>query len=301
MEIQVENISKSFSKGKIKALENINFSVKKGELFGLIGPDGAGKTTLFRILTTLLNPDIGTGSVAGLDIHQDYKKIRANIGYMPGKFSLYQDLSVEENLNFFATLFETSLSENYHLIKDIYSQLEPFKKRRAGALSGGMKQKLALCCALIHQPKVLFLDEPTTGVDTVSRKEFWEMLKNLQKVGITILVSTPYMDEASLCDRIALIQEGKILSINEPEGIISNYSKDLYQIKAESLSLLLKELRNYPQIDSCHSFGEYIHITLKGSTEELEKELAKKTIKGLSKIEKIKPTIEDCFINLMEN
>lgn len=301
MDILVKNISKSFSKGNIKALENINFSVEKGELFGLIGPDGAGKTTLFRILTTLLNPDQGNASVAGMDILRDYKKIRANIGYMPGKFSLYQDLSVEENLHFFATLFETSIEENYHLIKDIYNQLEPFKKRRAGALSGGMKQKLALCCALIHQPKVLFLDEPTTGVDTVSRKEFWDMLKNLQKEGITILVSTPYMDEASLCDRIALIQEGKILSINKPEGIISNYSKELYQIKAESLSQLLKELRTIPQIESCHSFGEYIHISLNGSKEEIEKELAKKSIKGLSKIEKIKPTIEDCFINLMEN
>ncbi len=301
MDILIENISKSFSKGNVNALENINFSVNKGELFGLIGPDGAGKTTLFRILTTLLNPDQGNGSVAGMDILQDYKKIRANIGYMPGKFSLYQDLSVEENLHFFATLFGTRIKENYHLIKGIYSQLEPFKKRRSGALSGGMKQKLALCCALIHQPKVLFLDEPTTGVDTVSRKEFWDILKNLQKEGITILVSTPYMDEASQCDRIALIQEGKILSINKPEGIISNYSKDLYQIKAESLSQLLKELRNIPQIESCHSFGEYIHISLKGSKEEIEKELANKSIKGLSKIEKIKPSIEDCFINLMEN
>ncbi len=203
MSIQVQNISKSYN--KTKAVEAISFEVKEGELFGLIGPDGAGKTTIFRILTTLLLANEGSATVAGFDVVKEYKAIRNSVGYMPGKFSLYQDLSVEENLTFFATIFGTTIEENYDLIKDIYIQIEPFKTRRAGALSGGMKQKLALCCALIHKPKVLFLDEPTTGVDPVSRKEFWEMLKRLQHKGITILVSTPYMDEAALCDRIALI------------------------------------------------------------------------------------------------
>ena len=197
MSLTVSNISKSYK--AVKALENISFKVNEGELFGLIGPDGAGKTTLFRILTTLLFADEGTASVGSLDVVENYKDIRKNIGYMPGKFSLYQDLTVEENLNFFATIFGTTIDENYDLIKDIYVQIEPFKNRRAGKLSGGMKQKLALSCALIHKPKVLFLDEPTTGVDPVSRKEFWDMLKRLQEKGITILVSTPYMDEAALC------------------------------------------------------------------------------------------------------
>jgi ABC-2 type transport system ATP-binding protein len=206
MSITIQNISKSYNKGKVQALQDISLEVKKGELFGLIGPDGAGKTTLFRILTTLLFADSGKASVMGKDVVQDYKYIRNNVGYMPGKFSLYQDLTVAENLNFFATIFGTTIEENYDLIKDIYVQIEPFKNRRAGKLSGGMKQKLALSCALIHKPEVLFLDEPTTGVDPVSRKEFWEMLKRLQQKGITILVSTPYMDEAALCDRIALIQ-----------------------------------------------------------------------------------------------
>ncbi|MGB8703450.1 MAG: ABC transporter ATP-binding protein, partial [Gillisia sp.] len=209
MGITLQHIGKSYK--QVKALDDISFDVDPGELFGIIGPDGAGKTTLFRILTTLLIPDEGTAGVAGLNVVKDYKAIRRTVGYMPGRFSLYQDLTVEENLNFFATVFGTTLEENYDLIKDIYVQIEPFKNRRAGKLSGGMKQKLALSCALIHKPKVLFLDEPTTGVDPVSRKEFWEMLKHLKKKGITILVSTPYMDEAAQCDRIALIQEGKIL------------------------------------------------------------------------------------------
>ncbi|HBL34185.1 MAG TPA: ATPase, partial [Porphyromonadaceae bacterium] len=213
------------------------------ELYGLIGPDGAGKTTLFRILTTLMLPDSGSAEVAGLDSISDYRDIRNRIGYMPGKFSLYQDLSVEENLNFFATLFGTSLHENYDLIRDIYVQIEPFKTRRAGNLSGGMKQKLALCCALIHRPSVLFLDEPTTGVDAVSRREFWGMLKNLKREGITILVSTPYMDEATLCDRIALIQSGKILSIDTPRRIIDKYAGTLYAVKAENVGRWARDIR----------------------------------------------------------
>ena len=224
MSISLQHISKSYD--QLKAVDDISFEVKEGELFGLIGPDGAGKTTIFRILTTLLLADEGEATVAGYDVLKDYKEIRNHVGYMPGRFSLYQDLTVEENLEFFATIFGTTIEENYDLIKDIYIQIEPFKTRRAGKLSGGMKQKLALCCALIHKPKVLFLDEPTTGVDPVSRKEFWEMLKRLQQKGITILVSTPYMDEAALCDRIALIQDAKILEIDTPEDICKTLSKE---------------------------------------------------------------------------
>ena len=207
--VSVRNIKKTYNKGKVVALRDLSFDVEEGEIYGIIGPDGAGKTSLFRILTTLLLADSGTASVDGLDVLANYKEIRKRIGYMPGKFSLYQDLSIEENLEFFATIFGTTIEENYNLVKDIYQQIEKFKTRKAGKLSGGMKQKLALSCALIHAPRVLFLDEPTTGVDPVSRKEFWEMLKKLQKEhGITIIVSTPYMDEAMQCDRIALIQDG---------------------------------------------------------------------------------------------
>lgn len=257
MSITVQNISKSYN--KIKAIEAISFEVKEGELFGLIGPDGAGKTTIFRILTTLLLANEGSATVAGFDVVKDYKAIRNSVGYMPGKFSLYQDLTVEENLSFFATIFGTTIEENYDLIEDIYVQIEPFKKRRAGALSGGMKQKLALCCALIHAPKVLFLDEPTTGVDPVSRKEFWQMLKRLQQKGISILVSTPYMDEASLCDRIALIQKGKILKIDTPNAIVSKYEKTIYDIQSNNTHGLIHDLKNYPSYYSVYAFGEFIH------------------------------------------
>ena len=235
--ISADNIVMNY--GKVKALDAVSLKVEKGELFGLIGPDGAGKTTLFRILTTLLFPNQGTASVAGFDVVNNYKNIRNSVGYMPGKFSLYQDLTVEENLDFFATIFGTTIEENYDLIKDIYVQIEPFKTRRAGKLSGGMKQKLALCCALIHKPKVLFLDEPTTGVDPVSRKEFWEMLKRLQQKGITILVSTPYMDEAELCDRIALIQDGKILEIDTPESIVKHYPNPIYNVRSSNMYQLI--------------------------------------------------------------
>ena len=257
MSIAVNNISKSYK--KLKAVDSITFKVNDGELFGLIGPDGAGKTTIFRILTTLLVANEGSAEVAGYDVVKQLKEIRNSVGYMPGKFSLYQDLTVEENLHFFATIFGTTIEENYDLIKDIYIQIEPFKDRRAGALSGGMKQKLALCCALIHAPKVLFLDEPTTGVDPVSRKEFWIMLKRLQQKGITILVSTPYMDEASLCDRIALIQKGKILKIETPENIINNYEKVIYDVQAKNTHGLIHDLKNYPSHYSVYAFGEFIH------------------------------------------
>ena len=304
MDVFLNNIRKTYNKGSIIAVDDVSFGVERGELFGLIGPDGAGKTSIFRMLTTLLLPDSGNGSVTGFDIVKDYKKIRNTVGYMPGKFSLYQDLSVEENLTFFATIFNTTVKANYDLIKDIYIQIEPFKNRRAGNLSGGMKQKLALCCALIHRPTVLFLDEPTTGVDTVSRKEFWEMLKRLKQEGITILVSTPYMDEATLCERIALMQNGKILSVDTPNNITGQYQSALYAIKATDMSGLLKELRNNELIKSCYSFGEYHHISLKDENANNHSNLiASLQRNGHSEIEckKIDATIEDCFINLMEN
>lgn len=301
-DVVLNNISKTYNKGDVKAVNDVSFSVETGELFGLIGPDGAGKTSIFRVLTTLLLPDGGTASVNGFDVVKDYKSIRKNVGYMSGKFSLYQDLSVEENLDFFATIFNTTIEANYDLIKDIYVQIEPFKDRRAGKLSGGMKQKLALCCALIHRPTVLFLDEPTTGVDTVSRKEFWEMLKRLKQQGITILVSTPYMDEATLCERIALIQNGKIMSIDTPQNIIKQFPENLYAIKASNMSKLLTDLRNSEQIKSCNAFGEYHHITFNQDTDLARKEVMQKlqsqnhTETGLKLIT---PTIEDCFIKQM--
>ena len=300
--VEVVDVVKTYNKGSLTAVDEVNFSVKKGELFGLIGPDGAGKTTIFRILTTLLLPNQGSASVAGLDVVKDYKQIRKKVGYMPGKFSLYQDLTVEENLNFFASVFNTSIAENYDLIKDIYVQIEPFKDRRAGKLSGGMKQKLALCCALIHKPKILLLDEPTTGVDVVSRKEFWDMLGRLKDQGITILVSTPYMDEATLCERIALIQNGRIMSVETPTEIIKQYPDPLFAIKASNMGKLLIDLRNNPYIKTCNAFGEFHHITFNNlsdsSMEMLVKSLENQSHKEIE-IKPITPNIEDCFINLM--
>ncbi|MCW3083129.1 MAG: ABC-type multidrug transport system, ATPase component [Bacteroidetes bacterium] len=302
--VTLNNISKTYNKKKVLAVDNVSFSVGKGELFGLIGPDGAGKTSIFRMLTTLLLPDEGTASVDGLDIVKDYKTIRSRVGYMPGKFSLYQDLTVEENLNFFATIFDTSIEENYELIKDIYVQIEPFKTRRAGKLSGGMKQKLALCCALIHKPTVLFLDEPTTGVDAVSRKEFWEMLKRLKQQNITILVSTPYMDEATLCDRIALIQSGKILSIDTPEKIVEAYPGKLYAVKSEKMHQLLKDLQAFEFTGSCFAFGEHVHLSFKDDEKDHQPELLNYLEEHGHKhieLQQITPTIEDCFIKLLKS
>jgi ABC-2 type transport system ATP-binding protein len=293
-DVVLNQIRKTYHNNEVVAVDDVSFSVEHGELFGLIGPDGAGKTSIFRMLTTLLLPDGGKAS--------DYKEIRASVGYMPGKFSLYQDLTVEENLNFFATIFNTSIEENYDLIKEIYVQIEPFKKRRAGKLSGGMKQKLALCCALIHRPTVLFLDEPTTGVDTVSRKEFWQMLKRLKEQGITILVSTPYMDEATLCERIALMQGGKIMSIDTPENIIKQYPEELFAIKSNQMSQLLHHLRGNENVTSCNAFGDYHHITLKNKDKAAQGELVK-ALENQSQtnveLHTVTPTIEDCFINLM--
>ena len=261
----VDNIFKKYQveKSEVVAIKGVSFEVAKGELFGIVGPDGAGKTSLFRVLTTLLLADSGSASIEGHDVVKDYKIIRKKLGYMPGRFSLYQDLSVEENLSFFATIFNTSIAENYDLIKDIYQQIEPFKKRRAGKLSGGMKQKLALCCALIHKPSVLFLDEPTTGVDAVSRKEFWDMLQRLKSQGITILVSTPYMDEASMCDRVALMQNGRILAIDKPAYINQQFANPLWAVKASSMYDLLKTLKQWDAVYSCYSFGEYYHVVMK--------------------------------------
>jgi ABC-2 type transport system ATP-binding protein len=307
--ITVENISKVYlpedkkkKEEKITALDSISFTVEKGEVFGVIGPDGAGKTSLFRILTTVILPDSGKATVAGNDVVQDYKKIRSSIGYMPGRFSLYQDLTVEENLNFFATLFGTTVQQNYFLIEDIYRQIEPFKTRRAGQLSGGMKQKLALCCALIHKPDVLFLDEPTTGVDAVSRKEFWEMLERLKEQSITILVSTPYMDEANLCDKILLIQAGKILSIDTPSNIEKAYPRNLYALKSDNMYKLLMDLREYQNTESAFAFGEFVHASFKNNDPEIEsavkKYLEEKGNRNVG-IKTVEPTIEDCFISLL--
>jgi ABC-type multidrug transport system ATPase subunit len=299
--VTLKDITKVYGKEKSVAVDNVSFAVEQGELFGLIGPDGAGKTSIFRMLTTLLLPDGGSATVDGHDIVKDYEYIRSTVGYMPGKFSLYQDLTIEENLNFFATVFDTTIAENYDLIKDIYVQIEKFKDRRAGKLSGGMKQKLALCCALIHKPTVLFLDEPTTGVDPVSRKEFWEMLKRLKAQNITIVVSTPYMDEAMMCDRIALMQAGKILSIETPQNIMKAYPDPLYAIKAEGMYTLLKAIATYDKTINSYAFGEYAHVSFK---EEINEDAVKNFLeeKGLKYIDikKIASTIEDCFIQLLK-
>ncbi|MFC2313188.1 MAG: ATP-binding cassette domain-containing protein [Prevotella denticola] len=245
--IEVNSLSKGY--GKVQALHDVSFSVGRGEVFGIIGPDGAGKTSLYRILCSLLLPDDGTASVDGYDVVSGMKEIRRRVGYMPGRFSLYQDLTVEENLRFFATLFGTTVEENYDSIKAIYTQIEPFRKRRAGALSGGMKQKLALCCALVHQPSVLFLDEPTTGVDPVSRKEFWEMLSQLKEREITIVASTPYLDEVRKCERVAFLSEGCIRGIGTPDEILTTF-RDIFNPPAiEKLEAGTKSNENAIEVE----------------------------------------------------
>jgi ABC-type multidrug transport system ATPase subunit len=298
--ILATDISKSY--GDVKALTNISLSIGKGELYGLIGPDGAGKTTLFRILTSLLIQDSGKAKVEGFDTVKDYKALRKILGYMPGRFSLYHDLTVEENLEFFATIFGTTIQENYDLIRDIYVQIEPFKSRKAGKLSGGMKQKLALSCALIHKPEVLFLDEPTTGVDAVSRKEFWEMLQNLQQKGITIMVSTPYMDEANLCDRVALIQKGKILDIDTPSGIVKKYPFPLYKIITDNMFKLPADLLQFRDAESAYRFGDSVHFAVRNDFDiQFLYLFLEKKGHGEIKIEKTVPNIEDCFMSLLKN
>lgn len=297
--VVIENISKSY--GDVIAVDNISLTIEKGEIFGFIGPDGAGKTSLFRMLTTLLIPDKGKAVVEGYDVVKDFKKIRLITGYMPGRFSLYQDLTVEENLNFFASVFGTTIQANYNLIKDIYVMLEPFKNRKAGKLSGGMKQKLALCCALIHKPEILFLDEPTTGVDPVSRNEFWDMLGNLRKEGITIVVSTPYMDEASKCDRVALMQKGKIMETDYLKNILSRYPRRIFSVKSDIMYTLLNDLRNYEFAYSVFSFGDSLHYTdsrADVNSNNVLEYLRSKDHTNIT-INEIEPNIEDCFMDLM--
>lgn len=298
--IEINGLTKCY--GKVTALDGVSFDVRQGELFGLIGPDGAGKTTLFRLLTTLLNPDNGTATVDGMDIVAEYKQIREVVGYMPGRFSLYPDLSVEENIAFFAALFGVRVEDNYDLIAPIYKQIEPFRTRRAGKLSGGMKQKLALCCALIHRPSVLFLDEPTTGVDAVSRSEFWDMLAELKKKGISMLVSTPYMDEASRCDRIALINEGHILGIDTPQGIVAGFDEPLYAVSSKEMFGLLIEARRTRGVKECYPFGEAHHmVTERGfDTARFADELTGLGFRNVV-VRPVEAGIEDVFIKLMRH
>lgn len=297
-EVIVNSINKSY--GAIKALKDISFQVEKSEIFGIIGPDGAGKSSLFRILVSLLLPDSGTVSLSGFDVVHKYKEVRKIVGYMPGRFSLYQDLSVEENLKFYATVFGTDIHENYDLIRDIYVQIEPFKKRLAGKLSGGMKQKLALSCALIHRPQVLVLDEPTTGVDAVSRVEFWDLLHKIRNEGITIIVSTPYMDEAARCDRVALMQKGEFMGINSPSEIHKSFSKILYELlPVESAYKLLISIRNEKWCENAWLFGQSVHLTINTKVEELEFLQFAKANNIAAK--KITAGIEDTFMELMKN
>ncbi len=296
--IEIQNVSKVF--GEVEAVKNVSLHIDEGELFGLLGPDGAGKSTFLRMVNSLMIPSSGTIDLWGLDPVRDYKKVRFQIGYMPGKFSLYPDLTIEENLNFFATVFGTTIQENYHLIKDIYQQIEPFKNRRAGRLSGGMKQKLALSCALIHKPKLLVLDEPTTGVDAVSRAEFWEMLKNLKEKGITIIVSTPYMDEASMCDRVALMQNGAIHACDRPVKIVEAFNLPLWSVKTNDLYKGLLDLRSFLFTHHVYPFGEYLHW-ISSSKDITQKEIEEYLIQKGNQVVEIKstiPDVEDCFIEL---
>ncbi|MBU3742002.1 MAG: ABC transporter ATP-binding protein [Candidatus Kapabacteria bacterium] len=296
--VSVRGISKRY--GAVQAVADVHFDVARGELFGLIGPDGAGKTSLLRIITTVLLADDGAASVDGHDVVRDYRTIRSMVGYMPGRFSLYQDLSVQENLDFFATLFGTTVEENYDLIRDIYVQLEPFKQRRAGNLSGGMKQKLALCCALIHSPTLLVLDEPTTGVDPVSRKEFWAMLRRFKEQGITTIVSTPYMDEARLCDRIALMQHGRIMQTATPDEIVAGFTTALFAARSANMYALHLDLLAHRNVESCYTFGEYLHVTLIDSSQGAVQTLSDNLLQRHPEFELIsmEPTVEDCFIRM---
>lgn len=288
---------------KVTALRHISFEVGKGEIFGLIGPDGAGKTSLFRILTTLLLPSSGRASVGGYDVVEEFRSVRGIVGYMPGKFSLYQDLSVEENLYFFAKVFDTTIEENYHQIKDIYEQLAPFKNRKAGALSGGMKQKLGLCCALIHKPQVLFLDEPTTGVDPISREEFWDTLKQLKQEGISVLVSTPYMDEANRCDRIGLIFNGSLLDVDVPDRLVDKHDKKLLVLRGRNMYQLLCDVRQDEHVFSCYTFGDSLHVTLKGWDYPEERLVGRLKAMGHEDLycERAQAGIEDYFMMLTNN
>jgi ABC-type multidrug transport system ATPase subunit len=298
--VVVEALTKRF--GETVAVREVSLAVRSGELFGFIGPDGAGKTTLFRVLATLLLPDSGSARVLGLDVAKELWALRPRLGYMPGKFSLYPDLSVEENLRFFASVFGTSIEREYDQIEPIYVQLEPFKARRAGALSGGMKQKLALCCALVHRPDILLLDEPTTGVDAVSRREFWELLARFKQSGLTILVSTPYMDEATRCDRVALMQHGRILAVDTPGMITRSFDRALFAVRAVERYRTLLAIREYPHTHTIYPFGEVLHYTDQRTDlapepirEQLAEYLAGRGLAGVS-AETIPATIEDSFM-----
>lgn len=298
--IDISGVSKHY--GDLKALDDISFKVDEGELFGLIGPDGAGKSTLYKILATLLLPDSGKATVCGLDAVKDYRRLRTEIGYMPERFSLYQDMTVQENLEFYASLFGVNVRDNFDLIAPIFKQLERFPNRMAGALSGGMKQKLALSCALIHRPKVLLLDEPTTGVDAVSRSEFWEMLSRLKEYGITILVSTSYMDEATLCERIAMINNGRILATDTPSNLVAGLDNNLYNAMADDMFRLLSCLQQTPGVEDCYTFGATLHVVT-DETFSVERTLSKLKEEGLLQVSiyPAKGTIEDLFIKLMRH
>lgn len=299
--ISVSHLDKSY--GKVHALRDVSFEVDEAEVFGVVGPDGAGKSTLFNILTTLLLPDSGDAAVLGLDVRTRYLEIRKHIGYLPGTFSLYPDLTVEENLVFFATMYQSSIKENMPLIASIWSQIEPFKKRFAGKLSGGMKQKLALCCALIHKPVLLFLDEPTTGVDPVSRKEFWEILRSIKQQGISVMVSTPYMDEATLCDRIALMQDGRIMRMDTPKNIVRNFNGHLVTLQTPDIFQLLKVMEHYTAHCTFYPYGENLHVIFYEPLEkvipEFEAFLQQNDITH-GEIKQIEPNIEDCFIEIVK-
>jgi len=300
-EIAIQHINKRF--GKVQALKDINITVENGEVFGLVGPDGAGKSTMFNILTTLLKPDSGEVGVLGMDVVKDYLQIRQVIGYLPGVFSLYPDLSVQENLAFFATMYKSSILDNMSLIKPIWKQLVPFKDRPAGKLSGGMKQKLALCCALIHKPKLLFLDEPTTGVDPVSRREFWDILKDIQHKGVTVVVSTPYMDEATRCDRIALIQNGEIVKIDTPNKIISNFRGHLFTMKTDDIFGLMQLMEQFELRCNYYPYGEHFHIAFYDDVEKALpafEDFLQQHEREHGEIKPITPNIEDCFIELIQ-
>ena len=298
--VKITEVSKSF--GATRALDRIDLEIRSREIFGLIGPDGAGKTTLFRMITSLLLPDSGTIRVLGYDIIKDYKRIRKLIGYMPGRFSLYQDLTVEENLKFYATVFGTTIQENYHLIEDIYSHIAPFRNRLARNLSGGMKQKLALSCALIHRPRLLILDEPTTGVDAVSRREFWDMLKKIRDEGITVLVSTPYMDEAMQCERVAFLQNGAVLAMGTPQEIIASYRKDIISVRSRDLYKLVMDLRYYPGAVSALLFGQEVHFASESGQTDMDHLRGYLLEKGHQEVDlkPADPTIEDTFLDLMQ-
>ncbi len=299
--ITIQGVNKRY--GKVHAVRDILLDVEEGEVFGLVGPDGAGKTTLFNILTTLLLPDSGQISLLGMDIIKEYKAVRQVIGYLPGTFSLYPDLSVQENLDFFAVMYRSDIEENMNLIAPIWKQIARFKDRKAGKLSGGMKQKLALCCALIHRPKVLFLDEPTTGVDPVSRKEFWDILKSIRQHNITVVVSTPYMDEATRCDRIAMIQEGQIIGINTPAAFVENFQGKLYNFKSDNIFRLLRAMEHCPLNCNYYPYGEHCHIAfyddVATALPQFEQFLQEQQLPH-DEIQPIDPSVEDCFIEIVQ-